>query len=529
MQWNTLKIKAEIIEDMEMEGNELTGIDAVPANARVYIYGTGSAGRSLWMWLEKCRPDVLIKGFIDSFKSGKLAGKKRIYRFNRFKKLIDKTTYDLILIASGANNEIAARLKREAMPFQKIAVPSYLMENVLPISFKERLTALGIKCLKPFFKPRLHLFFGEHGGNFIGNNKYFYLYLKEYSQWPVYWVVEDDTLLEELRDANISVIDFRDKTFLITLLRASFFYFDNMTWQRKYPWLRFFNARMIHMSHGVGLKMTEKMLIPQQFLDRLNPAEEKRLNDRIFENHLLVSTSRFYAENVSAPAYNTPMEKITLDGYPKNDLFYRPIEGAEIFAHNRTLETVRSYKRQGYKVLVYAPTFRDMDSQFKYAGMIDYDRLDAFLAKNRLKLVIKGHTSTSHSGSIGDRQRSFRNILFYPSHRDGYPLLKECDLLITDYSSIYMDFLHQRKPVVFFVYDYEEYISTHREIQFDYHQMTPGPKARSLDELIHWIDYFLIKEEDEFSQKRQKVFELAFFYRDGGASHRLFRHIYDIV
>lgn len=515
------------------ENIKMNALDTIPASARVYIYGTGSAGRSLWMWLRKCRVDVRVLGFIDSFKDGKLEGKNSVYLtvhpFQSFVKRIPKDSYDLILVASGANREIAALLKQNDLPFKVMAVPSYLMENLLPISSGEKIIAAGIKLISPLFKRRLHLFFGEHGGKFIGNNKYFYLYLKKHSQWPVYWVVEDDDLYRELRAANISVLDFRNKSFIFTLLRASFFYFDNMTWQRKYPWLRYFKARIIHMSHGVGLKMTEKMLIPGDFMERLTDAEEKRLNERIFKNDLLVSTSQFYAENVSAPAYNTPPDKITLDGYPKNDLFYRQIDGAEVFAHTQTLEHVRSFKQRGYKILVYAPTFRDMDNRFKYAGVVDFNRFNHHLNKNRLVLVIKGHTSTAAKDDQHPRTGTFSNILFYPSHRDGYPLLKESDLLITDYSSIYMDYLHHRKPVLFFVYDYEEYITGHREIQFDYEKMTPGPKARNYEELIHWIAQFLVKENDGFRKFREKVFELAFLYPDGNASDRLFRAIYDIV
>jgi CDP-glycerol glycerophosphotransferase len=506
----------------------MNDINTIPPNARVYIYGTGSAGRSLWMWLEKCREDVKVLGFIDSFKKGRMAG-KRIYRFDDFKRRVNPSRYELILVASGGHREIKAALEKENIAHAVMAVPSYLMENLLSAPFKEQWAAVKIKCLSLFFKRRLHLFFGEHGGKFIGNNKYFYLYLKEKSDLPVYWVVENRELYRELQGQGIDVLDFREKGFLFTLPRASHFYFDNMTWQRKYPWLRYFKAKIIHMSHGVGLKMTEKMMIPDDFMKRLNAAEEKRLNERIFHNDLLVSTSAFYAENVSAPAYNTPMENITLAGYPKNDLFYRDIKGAEVFSDQETLNRVAEFEKTGHKILVYAPTFRDMDSGFKYADVIDYPEFDRFLARYRLVLVIKGHTGTAAGDHGRGIQAPFSNILFYHGGRDGYPLLKEADLLVTDYSSIYMDFLHHRKPIVFFVYDYHEYVKNHREIQFDYEEMTPGPKVRNYDELTGWLGHFLVEGKDGFEGVREKVFDLAFLYKKGGASNRLLNEVYDIL
>ncbi len=152
-------------------------IDSIPANKRIFIFGTGSAGKSLFVWLDKCRPDVKVIGFIDSFTGGRLAGKP-VYRFDDFKIQIDPAKYDLILIASGANVEISKNLLIAAITnYAIVSVPTYLMENLLPVSWAEKLTELKTRIMVPFFKRRIHLFFGEHGGKFIGNNKYYYLYI----------------------------------------------------------------------------------------------------------------------------------------------------------------------------------------------------------------------------------------------------------------------------------------------------------------------------------------------------------------
>ncbi len=536
-------------------------IEEIPHQRRVFIYGTGSAGRSLYVWLKKCRPRILVQGFIDSFKQGRCAGKP-VYHFDTFRERLQRHADYLILVASGANQAIVKQLDETGITsYDVVSVPSYLMENLLPLPMKERFNRWKINLLSPFFKGpsrtgftspapflskklgpgnplytgvffkffrrrkgELHLFFGEHGGKFIGNNKYYYLYLREKLEAPVYWVVDEPRVGEELEAQGIEVRRFRLNRFCPMLAGASHFYLDNMTWQRTYPWLRYYPARKIHMSHGVGLKMTEKMLIPEEFMQRLSPAEKKRMDERIFENHLLVSTSEFYARKVSVPAYGTPMERISLCGYPKNDLFYKDIPGEMIFADTQTLDSVDRLKKRGYPVAVYAPTFRDMDSRFRRARVIDYPRLDNFLAQHRMLLVIKGHTSMAGDGAAGEGA-DYKHILFYDSGRDGYPLLKRADLLITDYSSIYMDFLHARKPVVFFTYDYEEYISLHREIQFDYEEMTPGPKAPNQEELCRWLRHFLVENKDGFEEKRQKILSLAFKHTGGHASERLLKAV----
>jgi len=564
-----------------VENNELKlvrTIDDLPRNARVFIYGTGSAGRSLFVWLKKCRPDIHVKGFIDSFKSGKTAGKK-IYTFEQFQNLFNKlhpsqftlhnsflsvpfpknvamqdlTPYragtgtspyqknpqvknssvpffDLILIASGANVQIAQSLEKAGIfNYRIISIPTYLMDNLLPESFEIWMKRFKIKMCSLFSllsKPPVHLFFGEHGGKFIGNNKYYFLYLRTRVNNPIFWVVEDDKLYDELKSSGIPVLDFRAKGFIRYLLQASYFYFDNMTWQRKYPWLRFFKAKIIHTSHGVGLKLTEKMLIPKAFMNVLTPREVKKLESKIFQNDLLISTSDFYAHNVSVPAYSTPIERVICSGYPKNDIFYKDIEGETIFTDVETLSIVDRYRQENYKVIVYAPTFRDMDTRFDYSRVIDYPVFDRYLHANRLILVIKGHTGIGCSNGEKNTLEGCTNIFIYANDRDGYPLLKRADLLITDYSSIYMDFMHRRKPVVYFVYDYREYIEKHRDIQFDYEKMTPGPKAKDYEELVKSISHFLIEGKDGFESKREEIFRLAYLYQDGEASERIYDNLF---
>lgn len=499
--------------------NMLHSINDIPGNNKVFIYGTGSAGKSLFMWLKKCREDIAVLGFIDSFKNGRCAGNK-VFHVDRFGQRYGNDSYDRVLIASGANRAIAQKLEGlDIKRYSIINVPCYLMENLLPTPLSERFAAARIKILSFFFKRSIHLFFGEHGGKFIGNNKYFFLHLKDSLHDPVYWVVEEDAIFDELKSEGIPALHFKHIGFNSYLFKASHFYFDNMTWQRKYPYLRYFKAKIIHMSHGVGLKVTEKMLIPGEFMEKLTPKEERRLNSKIFENDLLISTSDFYVETVSAPAYNTPPERIICSGYPKNDLFYRDIAGSLVFTDKEVLSRIDDFKKKGYRIIVYAPTFRDMDTRFKYADVIDYFAFNRFLSDHKLLLVLKGHTSVS---GAGDSNSSFSHIYFYAAHRDGYPLLKRADLLITDYSSIYMDFLHAGKPILYFVYDYDEYVTRHRDIQFDYNEMTPGPKARNYGELVRWIRHFLVEVKDGYESNRERVLDLAFTYHDGGSSGRIF-------
>ncbi len=51
------------------------------------------------------------------------------------------------------------------------------------------------------------------------------------------------------------------------------------------------------------------------------------------------------------------------------------------------------------------------------------------------------------------------NIVLMNPKSDAYPLLSLCDALLTDYSSIYFDFLLLDRPMIFYPYDFEDYVT----------------------------------------------------------------------
>ena len=84
------------------------------------------------------------------------------------------------------------------------------------------------------------------------------------------------------------------------------------------------------------------------------------------------------------------------------------------------------------------------------------------------------------------------------------------DMLITDYSSIYFDYLFTDKPVVFFAYDLEKYQKHSREMYFDYEEYTPGVKVKNQQELERVLLELLSGDDscrEARRQLRKKVFD----------------------
>lgn len=109
------------------------------------------------------------------------------------------------------------------------------------------------------------------------------------------------------------------------------------------------------------------------------------------------------------------------------------------------------------------------------------------------------------------------DVLVPDSNISTYDLLAIADVLITDYSSLGIDFLCRELPVVYYVHDYEEYAAT-RGLYFDRNEF-PGHVVDDIDQLLGALR--LAKENLLVSDSRLKAFRESFApFDDGNASSR---------
>ena len=80
-------------------------------------------------------------------------------------------------------------------------------------------------------------------------------------------------------------------------------------------------------------------------------------------------------------------------------------------------------------------------------------------------------------------------------------LLNLFDVLITDYSSIYIDYLLLDRPIIFIPYDKQEYLNK-RGMNFEYDKVTPGYKPENMEEFLQSLNKILLNK-DEFKEDRK--------------------------
>ncbi|MDD3151016.1 MAG: CDP-glycerol glycerophosphotransferase family protein [Candidatus Gastranaerophilales bacterium] len=352
--------------------------------------------------------------------------------------------------------------------------------------------------------------------DFMDNTKYFSIYLnsiKQKENIEFYLITERKHSYENLKKQGFPVL-FSDKLKTkIKLLRANISVFDTESFLPQYGF-SLYKSKKVQLWHGLGIK---KICYNDPNNDYKNI--NKKLRARSFKYDAFVSTSpmgteKYYSKSFFAKNF---IEK----GHPRNDVFFRaPNKFDLIGIDNKANEEIEKFKKNGHKIIIYSPTFRDADRGVHNTEIFDFEEISKFCKKNKFVIIFKFHRLVVPPKEI------FDNLIFYNSKKDIYPILPKTDLMITDYSSIYMDYLLTDKPVIFFCYDLEDYIKNSRELAYDIDFWTkPGVKCQNIDEVFVELEKHLVQGIDEYKESREEMKKLAFLNPDGNSSERIFEYI----
>ena len=167
---------------------------------------------------------------------------------------------------------------------------------------------------------------------------------------------------------------------------------------------------------------------------------------------------------------------------------------------------------KGKKLILYAPTFRDdPETDKNLVKMIDMEAFSRELG-DEYKLLIKLHPQI-HSGEPVEGTVGVTN------GNDIGDLTLISDILITDYSSVCMDFALLSKPCIFFAFDLEEY-EKERSFYFDYESYVPGVVAKNFKQVIE-----AIKAPQNSKDKLLEFRNFNFDYIDCNNTKRIFDSI----
>jgi CDP-glycerol glycerophosphotransferase len=223
----------------------------------------------------------------------------------------------------------------------------------------------------------------------------------------------------------------------------------------------------------------------------------------------MVSPSAFCTEKF-ASAFDLEDPSILQEvGYPRNDFLY-----------NYTSEDIVRIKQSlgipdDKKVILYAPTWRDNQHEagkgYTYKLGIDFDSLrDNF--SDEYVILFRTHYFISNLIDLSQYEGFVYNVSQYGDINDLYIV---SDILITDYSSVFFDYANLKRPMLFYMYDFDEYKQNLRDFYIDLDEL-PGPIAKTEEDLIAQL-----KQMDSYDEKYRDVYDrftAKFNYLDDGKS-----------
>ena len=244
---------------------------------------------------------------------------------------------------------------------------------------------------------------------------------------------------------------------------------------------------IINLWHGVPLKKIA-LLDPN-----LKKAARIYFKKIFSENYTCILTTSHELIPLMARSFAVSEDKIKVWGQPRNDGLFQKNNCREILG--QLFPDLPEYT----KTVLYAPTFRDY-GQVQLFPFKDFDQkqLEAFLEEKNMLLFIRTHVAEQGSAApyLGKRIRFLGN----EQAEDVTGILNIFDCLITDYSSIYIDYLLTDKPMVFLPYDRQQYLDG-RGMNFDYDDVTPGPKPETFNDFLDALS----PKEDFWKSERTRV------------------------
>jgi CDP-glycerol glycerophosphotransferase len=204
-------------------------------------------------------------------------------------------------------------------------------------------------------------------------------------------------------------------------------------------------------------------------------------------------------------------------GHPKNDILCKNSGTTK-----KSLRTIIRNIPEYEKTILYCPTYR-RDAPTLFFPFDDFDptNLAHFLEKNKLIILVRTHIYSKQSSM---NFFSNRVIPFgFNVCADVNSILPETDILITDYSSIYIDYLLLNRPCIFIPYDLESY-KNKRGFLLDYDSWTPGHKVLTYKEFICAVEDVL-SGKDTYKNKRAALRKKFHQYQTENSCEKVFQLI----
>lgn len=352
-------------------------------------------------------------------------------------------------------------------------------------------------------KERSILFESYHGANMTGNPYSIFKYIadnEEFSDYTFIWVINDTNNDHVKKYSSLDNVRFvrRNSLRYILYLCQSKYLINDTTFPNYF--IKKEEQIYVNTWHGTPFKTLGKDIIGMM-------GQHKNALRNFLHTDYIISPNN-YTSNILLASHD--LEGIydgiiVEEGHPRNDL---TINADKVVIKERLKKIIDIDFSK--KVILYAPTWRGIgkvENTGKEITRIFTEMHDSM--PNDCVLLLKVHSLTYR---YLEGNKKLKNICI-PDWFETNELLSVVDVLITDYSSIWIDYLVTNNPIVFYLYDKEKY-KKERGVYLSLDEL-PGAVCNNISEVIG-----AIKNTNEVSDpfvSKYRVMKEKFCYKDDGA------------
>lgn len=354
-------------------------------------------------------------------------------------------------------------------------------------------------------------------GNFCDNNLALYEKVKNNSDIKKIILTRDISV--NIDGINTVIIPMKSLKAVWYLLRSNVIFIQHSLWldlkSAKFQIIEPLSRKIINTWHGIAFKD-----ISHSNTGIINERSKKEM-----KNYYITASSDTDKKNMKKAFYLVDERNIWVTGLPRNDFLKVPLEKLPVNLKEEYKKILELKKNK--KLFIYAPTYRETDVGGKYYDFSDEELklLNKFLEENNAILGIRYHFFRQPT-TIINKLLKYKNIIDLSDNviSDMRILIRASDLIITDYSSLFLDALYIDVPCISFAYDYEHYMKVQRGFFYDFKKTFPGEICYSFNELIK-----VLQNNETFHKKYVEIKNIFFKYTDDNNSERVIKNVLNLI
>ena len=385
-------------------------------------------------------------------------------------------------------------------------------------SFKRLCYGILARIVSPFIpvEKKNWIFGADYGNNYREGTKYLIEYMRaNHPDYKCTFVTQNQDVIDMLKKKGIECVQNLSLKGLVRVAKAEKVFTTQYMNDILYAFKK--NGREYHyILHGMPYKLAadalpNKIIVKQSLADRIRGwlADTFMVGYKIEDVSFFSVTSDFLVEyELKDHSGKVPVKVL---GMPRNDA---------LFDHSRMLNEKWIDDTEGKFIITYMPTHRAYGvGEASPSPFINRLEIQQWLRENNILLLVKNHPNMISKLEGVKNTDVIRDIT--KDRLDPQVCIYHSDALITDYSSVWMDYLLLCRPIIF--YHYDNWESNDAGVHYDIKNDKIGHYCYDEDTLFELIKN--IKQNYDTMKPSLDVVHKYHKYIDGNSCERYFNEI----